>query len=116
MYSYLYRSSYYTIEKVRKRAVRWILNDYSTYNSVSAMLHVLNLPTLQCHQKARLSLFYKSIHNLIQMPIPQYYIPYSSSSRLHHKHSYIHPGARTNAYMNSFFQELSKSGTPYQQM
>ena len=89
--------------------MRWILNDYSTYNSVSAMLHELNLPTLQQRrQRARLSLFYKSMHNLIQMPIPQYYIPYSSSSRIHHKHSYIHPGARTNAYMNSFFPRTIK--------
>jgi len=104
-----YNSHINVIEKVQRRAVCWILNDYSTYNSVSAMLHELNLPTLQQRrQRARLSLLYKSMHNLIQMPIPQYYIPYSSSSRIHHKHSYIHPGARTNAYMNSFFPRTIK--------
>ena len=35
------------LEKVQRRAARWVMKDYSRYSSVSAMLHRLNWPPLQ---------------------------------------------------------------------
>ena len=74
--------------------------------SVSGILQDLDWPTLQYHrQRARLSLFYKSLHNLITLETSAYYIPNNHLSRLciHHQISYIHPYARTNTYTYSFF-------------
>ena len=101
-----YKTHNLTIEKVQRRAVRWSLGNYDYHSSVSAMLQDLNWPTLQYRrQRARLSLFYKSLHNLIVLEIPPYYIPNNHLSRLriHHQLSYIHPYARTNIYKYSFF-------------
>jgi len=35
------------LEKVQRRAARWVFNDYSTYSSVTDMLKQLSWPTLQ---------------------------------------------------------------------
>ena len=81
-----------TIEKVQRRAARWTLRNYDCHSSVTAMLQDLEWPTLQYRRKrARLILFYKSLHNLIALAIPSYYIPNNHQSRLHHQLSYTHP-------------------------
>ena len=105
----LLQHSHLTIEKVQRRAIRWTLNNYNYYSSVTTMLQNLNWPTLQYRrQRARLSLFYKSLNNLTALEIPPYYTPNNHSSRLHHQLSYIHPYARTNTYMYSFFLRTIK--------
>ena len=72
------------------------------------MLHDLKWPTLQYRrQRARLS-FYKSLNNLIALQIQLYYILNRHPSILHHQLSYIHPYARTNAYIYSFFLRTIK--------
>ena len=67
-----YNTHILSIEKVQRRAIRWTLNDYNYCSSVSAiiiMLQDLNWPTLQYrHQRARLSLLQKSLHNLKYHP------------------------------------------------
>ena len=104
-----YNTHISTIKKIQRRAVRWKLNNYNRYSSVTAMLHDLKWPTLQYRQqRARLSLFYKSLNNLIALQIPSYYIPNRHPSRLHHQLSYIHPYVRTNAYIYSFFPRTIK--------
>ena len=61
---------------MRRRAACWTLCNYDYRSSVSAMLQDLNWPTFQYRQqRARLSLFYKSTHNLMLLEIPPYYIP-----------------------------------------
>ena len=37
----------YDIEKIQRRAARWVLSDYSYYSSVTDMLNRLKWPTLQ---------------------------------------------------------------------
>ena len=87
-----YNTHISTIEKIQRRAAHWTLNNYNRYSSVTTMLHDLKCPTLQYRQqRARLSLFYKSLNNLIALQIPSYYIPNRHPSRLHHQLSYIHP-------------------------
>ena len=50
-----------SIEKVQRSASRWVLSDYSTFNSVTSMLNELQWPTLFSRQKfARLSTFLRS--------------------------------------------------------
>ena len=53
------------LEKVQRRAARWVMNDYSWYSSVSAMLHSLNWPSLQLRRRiSRLQTFYKATYKL----------------------------------------------------
>ena len=58
---------------------------------------------LQYHrQRARLSLFYKSLHNIIALEIILYYIPNNHLSilRIYHQSSYTYPCANTNMYLH----------------
>ena len=56
-----YNTDIYKLEKVQRRAARWILSDYSR-NSVTSLLSSLSIPTLQQRrQSSRLTLFYKII-------------------------------------------------------
>ena len=86
------------------------------YSSVTTMLHDLKWPTLQYRrQRARLSLFYKSLNNLMALQIPSYYIPNRHPSRLHHQLSYIHPYMRELMLTSIvYFQGQSRSGIPCQ--
>ena len=39
------------LEKIQRRAARWVLNDYGRFSSVSLMLDQLKWPTLQIRRK-----------------------------------------------------------------
>ena len=60
-----------SIEKIQRRALRWIFDDYNYNHSVTTMLQSLNWPTLQHRRKRmRLILLYKSINGLLALKIP----------------------------------------------
>ena len=46
-----YHNDIQTLEKVQRRAARWVMNDYSWYSSVSNMLNNLNWPPLQLRRR-----------------------------------------------------------------
>ena len=48
-----YDTDIYKLEKVQRRATRWILSEYSRTTSVTSLLSFLNIPTLQ--QRRQLS-------------------------------------------------------------
>ena len=83
--------------------------DYSYHSSVTNMLTNLKLPSLE-HRRtiSSLILFYKIIHNLINIPSSDL-IPITSCTRGHHQR-FQHIYARTSLYSNSFFPEF---GTLY---
>ena len=57
------------VERVQRRAARFVKSWYSRYSSVSDMLDVLGwTPLSQRSQEARLILFYKIINGLAQVP------------------------------------------------
>ena len=39
------------LEKIQRRAARWVMNDYGRLSSVTSMLNQLSWPTLQTHRK-----------------------------------------------------------------
>ena len=93
-----------SIEKIQRRALRWIFNDYDYSHSVTTMLERLNWPTLQHHCKRMcLTLLYKSINGLLALKIPSYFTPILTNTRIHRHQSYHFSHIRTDAYMNSFF-------------
>ena len=55
-----YNSDIYKLERVQRRAARWVLSDYRRESSVTSLLSSLKWPTLQQrHLLSRLLLFYK---------------------------------------------------------
>ena len=93
-----------SIEKIQRRALRWIFNDYNYSHSVTTMLRSLGWPTLQYRRKRmRLSLLYKCINNLIALKIPHYFTLNPTLSRIHHQLSYNFSNIRTDSYINSYF-------------
>ena len=105
---------YYTtdickLEKVQKRAVRWILSDYSRTASVTSMLSSLNISTLQQHRKSsRLTLFYQIINNTLPISIPSCYQRTHSFTRQYHQNHFILPHATLNTYKYSFYPRTIK--------
>ena len=54
------------VEKVQRRAARWVGNDFYPFSSVEEMLNNLEWPTLQTRRKrARLTMFYKFHHGIV---------------------------------------------------
>ena len=94
-----------SIEKVQRRAARWVSSDYNKFSSVTSMLNDLQWSTLSSHRKfARLSTFYKIIHHLSMPPLPHYFLPVIRLTR--HRYSFhyniIPPSVRINSYKYSF--------------
>ena len=52
-----------SIEKIQRRAARWVTSDYGWTSSVTTMINALQWPTLSNRRKsARLSTFYKTTY------------------------------------------------------
>ena len=62
------------IEKVQRRAARWVSNDYSSYSSVTDMLSNLGWRSLENRRtNTRLAMFYKIVYGLVAIPLPSYF-------------------------------------------
>ena len=105
-----------TLEKIQRRAVNWVMNDYNRYSSVSDMLHNLNWQPLQlCHRISRLQMFYAAVHNTTTLSIPQRFLPTSHPTRNNHQYHYIiSPVHEPVPIKPHFIQELLKIGTKCQ--
>ena len=98
-----------TLEKVQRRAARWVMNDYSWYSSVSNMLNNLNWPSLHLrHRISRLQTFYKAIYKLSALSIPSYFAPSQRLTRHFHPLHYIILSTRTTSHQQSYFPRSIK--------
>ena len=98
-----YNTDIYKLEKVQRRAARWILSDCSR-NSAMSLLSSLSIPTLQQRrQSSRLTLFYKIINNTLPISIPSHYQRTRFCTRQHHPNQFILPQATLNTYKYSFY-------------
>ena len=80
------------LEKVQRRAARWVLNDYGRFSSVSLMLDQLKWPTLQVRRKlSRLQILHKIHYQQLSLQIPHYYLPKTRPTRQYHHLHYILP-------------------------
>ena len=69
------------LEKIQRRAARWVTNRHRQTSCVDSILEQLDWPPLHQHRKkARLEMFYKFHHGLIS--INSKYLPKPSKSRL----------------------------------
>ena len=88
-----------TLEKVQRRAARFVCADYRRRSSVDAMIHRLKWPLLaERRAMAKATMFYRIVKGLVDIP-PQ---PYLSAS-LRSEYKYILPYARINSFQKSFF-------------
>ena len=81
-----------SIEAVQHSTLRFVTGGYSRYSSVTQMRETLGWETLECRRHAATT-FYKSINNLIYLPIPSSVRPADPR----------HVATNTNAYKYSFF-------------
>ena len=95
----------YDIEKIQRRAARWVLSDYSYYSSVTDILKCLKWPTLQERRHVnRLSQFHKIVHNLTpSIQLPSYILPTHFPTRQLHQHRFINPASSTVMYQKKNF-------------
>ena len=97
------------MDKVQRRAARWILSKYSRTSSITALLSTLEITTLeQFHQSSRLTLFYKIINNLLPISVPSYYHHTQFHTRQHHRDHFILPQGTLNTYKYSFYRRTIK--------
>ena len=68
-----YQQQYKTVEKVQRRAARWVTGRYHNKSSVSDMIHHLGWRGLeQCRVDSRLCMLYKIRHGLVDIPLGQF--------------------------------------------
>ena len=91
------------IEMVQRRAARFVTNDYGRKSSVTEMIADFGWDTLQKRRDlARLSMMYRIVHNLVDIPVEPYLIPSTSMTRGYD--SRFHQIRTTNnTYQQSFF-------------
>ena len=93
-----------SIEAVQRSALRFVTGDYSRYSSVTEMRETLGWETLECRRHlAAVTTFYKSINNLIYLPIPVSVRPADPRTRSKHPYKFRHIATNTNTYKYSFF-------------
>ena len=99
------------IEMVQGRAARFVTNDYVGKSSVTEMIADLGWDTLQKRRDlARLSMMYRILHNLADIPVEPYLTLLTSMTK---GHDFCFHQIRTtnNTYQQSSPQELSSCGT-----
>ena len=92
------------LEKVQRRAARWVLNDYSYMSSVTSMLRQLSWPTLKMRRKiSRISILHKAIYHQLSLFIPPYYLPPVRATKQYHPLRFVLPCSSTTSYQENYF-------------
>jgi hypothetical protein len=95
-----------SIEKVQRRAVRWVLNRHRQTSCVDDMLQTLDWPSLQERRKhARLAMLYKHHNHLVTIPTkhPPTACRQRRNLRGSNSHQFDLPSSRTAYRQKSFF-------------
>ena len=104
------------LEKVQRRAARFVYNNYWPTASVTERISTLNWETLEKRQeKARLCMLYKTINGLIKIPMDHYKSSTFTSTRSFHGQNLLLLSCRTDIYIYiniHFFLQLLDSGIP----
>ena len=107
-----FRDDILKIEMVQRRAVLWVLGDYSPCSSVTNMLGKLGWRTLaQRRADSRMVLFYKIVYGYVAVPLPTYVIPWQGN-RLTRTLRTSHPLAYRQLYARTDYFEYMFSLYP----
>ena len=91
------------IERVQRRAARWVMSDFQRTSSVTTMLNTLGWRNLaQRRADSRLVLMFKIVHGLVAIPQTQLVRPHRIS-RNSHSFAFRQIQTTKNVYKYSFF-------------
>ncbi len=97
-------SGAYLVERIQRRAARFVKRDYSRQSSVTQMLNELGWrPLAQRRADARLCMLYQIDRSLVAIPKTQYLIPVTRYTRHSHSRAFLLPLATKNTYKYSYF-------------
>ena len=92
------------LEKVQRRAARFVNNNYWPMASVTEMISTLNWETLENRrQKARLCMMYKAINGLVKISMDHCQPCTLTATRSFHGQNVLPPYCRTDVYKHLFF-------------
>jgi ribonuclease P/MRP protein subunit RPP40 len=92
------------LERVQRRAARYVCNRYHNTSSVTGMLSGLGWESLQERRsKFRLVMLYKIVNNLVAIPTTPYLKPAHARTRRNHHLCFFLPFASTDYYKHTFF-------------
>ena len=92
------------VEMVQRRAARFTTRRYRNTSSVSEMLDHLNWETLGSRRtKSSITMFYKVVNNLVDIPASTYLTPGSSRTRSSHSLKFRQFQCSLNSFKYSFF-------------
>jgi hypothetical protein len=97
------------LEKVQRRAARYVLNRYHNRSSVTDMIHTLEWkPLVDRRRVARLSMFYRLANGKVAVDTDDKLIPYQRQSRNFNTHAFQIPICRTNIRKESFYPRTTR--------
>ena len=92
------------LEKVQRRAARFVTGKYKYTDSVSEMLQSLGWPTLEARRKEqRLVLFYKIVNKIACIQTGSILAPADSRTRANHRFKFAHVRTNCESFRHSFF-------------
>ena len=92
------------LEMVQHRAARYVTNRYHNTSSMTSMLEHLEWESLESRcVKCQLTMLFKIINDLVDIPRDQYLTEASTRTRSHHSHKFRHVPAPSDYFKNSFF-------------
>jgi len=100
-------TQYYKLESVQKRAACFIVRDYRRTSSITRISISLSLKSISYLElistKMQLLMFYKIVHKLVELPLPEN-IYYSFRSTRGNELKFILPQTTINSYKYNFPQ------------
>ena len=92
------------VEMVQRRAARYATNRYHNTSSVTDMLQDLDWESLESRRvKIQLTLLFKVIQDLVDIPVSAYLTPASTRKRANHTKKLRQISSKSDAYKHSFF-------------
>jgi hypothetical protein len=100
----IYKTQVTELQKVQRRAARFIKNDYSHESSVTTMLSQLNLQPLATRRLLhRICIFHHAYYGTIAIPIPSYIISITRPTRHSSETDFIQVSTSATYYQQTFF-------------
>ena len=92
------------LEMVQRRAARYVTNHYHNPSSVTSMLDHLEWESLETKlTKCQLTMLFKIVNDLVDIPQEEYLTPASKRTRTRHSHKFRQIPASSDYYLNNFF-------------
>ena len=102
-----HKDQVHKVEMVQRRAARFTTNRYRNTSSVSSMLDHLQWESLEARRsKIQLTLFYKVVHDLVDIPASSYLTPSTARTRSSHTKKFRQFSPSTDCFKFSFFPRI----------